>query len=422
MDAKLKQGQRVNDYLQKSGAAWDRFDPTPRVLPGDQFTLLEQGLVQRVNALNLFLNDIYGYQMILKDGVIPEEFVYSSPAFRTACFNALPVKRVYAHLSAADLLREADGQWYVVEDDLLTPGDCVYPHLARKLCRAEVPEQYEMATLCDNCGLDILLSQLYADLKAGLEANGEGIVVVLDQSLGETPFAVTYLAELTGAAVAKPRELTVMEDAVYYRSADKGGFQKVAVVHRLEPDGVLDPLSFGGDPRIGVPHLMEAYRRGKVAIVNAPGCGVACDRGLYYFIPDMIRYYLNEEPILPNVPTLLPWKEQEREQILDELRSLILINVTPEGRGRVTVGGRLNASELGRLQAAIQANPRRYVAQTMMHPAPLARLDETGAVTQDTEAYFRSLTVCSNSSRVWMGGATRFRGAGVFQDTWVLSE
>ena len=423
MEIRKKQAERVTEYLLSRHAEGPRFDPLPRVLSGDAFTHLEQGLIQRINALNLFLNDIYGHRMILRDGIIPEEFVYSSPAYRTACVSASPIKRIYTHLSATDLICEGDGTWYAVEDDLLTPSDCVYPHLARKLCRAEAPEQYEMDTLCDNCGLDILLNQLYSDLRDGLENASEGIVVILDQSGAEEPtFQASYLAEITGAVVARPGELTVMDDAVYYRGAEKGGFQKVAVIHRLEPDGLLDPLCMGGDYRRGVPHLMEAYRRGRVAIVNAPGCGIACDRGLYYFVPDMIRYYLLEEPIIPNVPTLLPWKKDDREQIMDDLRNLILINVSAEGKGSVVAGGRLTTSERDRLGAAILANPRRYVAQTMLHPSPLTRLDQGGAATEDTEACFRALTVCSNSTRVWMGGSTQFLSAGVFQDTWILSE
>ena len=421
MDIKQKQAQRVNDYLNHNNAGWDAFDPTPRVLPSADFTHIEAGLIQRINALNLFLNDIYSHRMILRDGVIPEEFVYSSPAFRTACLDARPVKRLYAHLSANDVLQDKDGTWYVVEDDLQTPGDCVYPHLARKLCRSEAPEQYEVPNLCDNCGLDILLGQLYTDMKEGMEVNNDGIVAVLDQSGGETPFAVQYLAELTGAVVAKPRELTAMDDAVYYRSGGRGGFQKVSVVHRLEPDRYLDPLCFNRGEGRGVPHLMEAYRRGKVTIINAPGCGVACDRGLYYFVPDMIRYYLLEEPILSNVPTWIPWKAEDRERILDDLRQYFIINVTPEGRGAVTAANRLDDKGLEALKAAILANPRRYVAETMLLPQGLERQGADGVI-QDAEAYFRTLTVCSNSVRVWMGGATRFRSAGVFQDTWVLSE
>ena len=421
MDIKQKQAQRVNEYLRHNNVNWDAFDPTPRVLPSADFTKIEAGLIQRVNAINLFLNDIYGHRMILRDGVIPEEFVYSSPAFRTACLDAKPVKRLYVHLTATDVLQDGSGTWYVVEDDLQTPADCIYPHLARKLCRAEAPEQYEMPTLCDNCGLDILLGQLYTDMKEGLEANNDGIVAILDQSGGETPFAVQYLAELTGAVVAKPKELTAMDDAVYYRSGGRGGFQKVSVVHRLEPDSCLDPLCFNGDYTRGVPHLMEAYRRGKVAIINAPGCGVACDRGLYYFMPDMIRYYLLEEPILSNVPTWIPWKEEDRERILDDLRSYIIINVTKEGRGNVTIANRLDDKGLEALKAAIIANPRRYAAQTMLLPQAMERQGENGMI-RDTSSYFRALTVCSNSVRIWMGGSTRFRSAGVFQDTWVLSE
>ncbi len=290
MSELTRQRQRVNTWMAGNGATFsvmhqgrverseEPYDPIPLVLSNQEFTHLEQGLIQRICALNLFLGDIYGSRMIIQDGIIPEEFVYSSPEFQPFCMGLKPVKALYNHITATDLVRDTNGAWYIMQDNLAIPRGASYPHFARKLSRAVSPETYEVPGLCDNCGLDILLSQLYQDLTQGLQ-NNTGITVILKAGAqSDANFELNYIAELTGAVVAAPEDLTVMEDAVYYRPPEGGGFQKVAVIHRQIRDNDLDPLVFDVFSSTGVPHLMEAYRRGRVAIVNAPGCGIADDR------------------------------------------------------------------------------------------------------------------------------------------------
>lgn len=441
MSDQIRQRQRVNDWMAGNGATFSvlhqgrvetsaaPYDPIPLVLPAREFTHIEQGLIQRICALNLFLGDIYGSRMIVQDGIIPEEFVYSSPAFQPFCMGLKPVKALYNHITATDLVRDKNGCWYVMQDNLAVPRGASYPHFARKLSRAVSPETYEVPALCDNCGLDILLSQLYRDLSSGLQ-NNAGLTVIL-RAGDETNanFELNYLAELTGAAVAAPEDLTVMEDAVYYRSPEGGGFQKVSVIHRQVHDNDLDPLVFDVSSTMGVPHLMEAYRRGRVAIVNAPGCGIADDRGLNYFVPQMIRYYLDEEPILPNVPTWLPWYDEQRKYIMEHIDDLLIKDISGDlSQGAVRVST-LTAQARNAVKEKLLRYPRRYVAQQIMDIATEPVLSADGTTQLQARTDLRCFTVHSDSIRVWMGGLGRFsltdengQYRSGFKDAWVLSE
>ena len=431
---------RVNGWMQEHGAQFavvrqgrrqvteNPFDPIPRTLPGAEFTFLEQGLIQRINALNLFLNDIYHHRMILRDGVIPEEFVFSSPDFRPECMNLTPAKGIYTHITATDLIRTTDGKWYAMEDSLSVPDGITYPHFARKLCRELSPETYTVPTLCDNCGLDILLSQLYRDIMEENPALEDGIVVVLSEGKDSlSSFELHYMASLTGSVVAMAEDLIVMDNKVYYR-APEGGFQRVSIIHRLALDRMLDPLCFDEKTPCGIPHLMEVYCAGNIAILNAPGCSVAEDRGLNYFIPSMIRYYLDEEPLLPNVPAYLPWYTDQREYVLSHMDRLIFKEVGSDRRVGAVWGRDLSGPQREELARQIKAAPRRFIAQEVMDVERLPVTAPDGASYQ-APCDFRAYTVHSDSIRVWMGGLSRFTvhrpdGTPVsgFKDTWVMAE
>jgi uncharacterized circularly permuted ATP-grasp superfamily protein len=433
------QQQRVNQWMQEQGAQFavvrqgkrqiteNLYDPIPRVLSAETFTHLEQGLIQRISALNLFLNDIYHHRMILQDGVIPEEFVFSSLDYRPQCMGLTPPKSIYTHITATDLVCSKDGTWYAMEDSLSVPDGVTYPLFARKLCREVSPESFQVPTLCDNCGLDILLRQLYRDIMDD-DPNLEGGIVVLLSEGGLASFELHYMARLTGAVVALAEELIVMDNRVYYR-APEGGFQRVSIIHRLTPDSTLDPLCFDADSLCGIPHLMEVYCSGKIAILNAPGCSVAEDRGLSCFIPQMIRYYLDEMPILKEVPTYLPWYPDQQDYVLSHMDSLIFKSVGSDRRSGAVFGAKLSQEEREALAQEIQHDPRRYIAQEEIDVEQLQVLRSDGVSTKPARCDFRAYTVHSDSIRVWMGGLTRFTvttSAGKplsgFKDTWVMSE
>ena len=431
---------RVNQWMHDQGARFavvrqgrrqiteNPFDPIPRILPGKEFTHLEQGLIQRVNAINLFLNDIYHHRMILRDGVIPEEFVLSSLDFRPECMELVPAKGIYTHITATDLIRTTDGTWYAMEDSLSVPDGITYPHFARKLCRETAPELYQVPALCDNCGLDILLGQLYRDIMDDDPALEDGIVVLLrEEGDALSSFELHYMASLTGAVVASAQELIVMDNKVYYRALE-GGFQRVAILHRQALDRTLDPLCFDEESPCGVPHLMEVYCAGNIAILNAPGCSVAEDRGLFCFIPAMIRYYLDEEPLLPNVPSYLPWYPEQRDYVLSRMDQLIFKEVGSDRRVGAVFGRALTEAQKQALAARIAAEPRRFIAQEIMDVERLPVFSPEGEPSE-ARCDFRAYTVHSDSLRVWMGGLSRFTvhrpdGTPVsgFKDTWVMAE
>lgn len=437
MDNLAQQRDWINSWMAKNNAVFvlnkngksvvqeNSYDPIPRVISADDFNYIERGLMQRVNALNLFLNDIYGNRMIVRDGVIPEQFVFSSPEFRSAYLGYKPPKSLFNHISATDLIQCADGNWYVMEDNLGVPLGAAYPLFSRKLAKSIEPESFENDKLCDNSGFAILLNQLYTDVAQGLDNKG-GITVILSQGENSPSyFELNYMAEITNSILAMPEELTIMDDSVYYRSP-QGGFQKVSVIHRQTPDNDLDPLIFDIRSGTGVSHLMEACRSGKVAVISAPGCALADDKGLYYFIPDMIRYYLDEEPILPNVPTYLPTKEDELSYILGHLPELVIRDVTGKGDKKTYFGSGLSGGQIQELRNKLIRNPRRYVAQKVMDIAKLDTLSEDGKSIEQCRCYFRAFTVHCDSIRVWMGGISRFTrngsGKSGFKDTWILSE
>ena len=435
------QKTRVNDWMRAHNARFavvrqgqrqiteNPYDPIPRVLSAETFTHIEQGLIQRINALNLFINDIYHNRMILKDGVIPEEFVFSSLDFLPQCMGLTPPKGIYTHIMATDLVCSKDGTWYAMEDSLSVPDGITYPHFARKLCREVSPESFTDPRLCDNCGLDILLRQLYEDIKDNDPELEDGIVVLLSEAKDNlSSFELNYMAKLTGAVVAVADQIIVMDNKVYYR-VPEGGFQKVSIIHRLMLDAMLDPLCFDESVLCGIPHLMEVYSAGRIAIINAPGCSVAEDRGLAVFIPAMIRYYLDEEPILPNVPTYLPWHPEQREFVLSHIDSLVFKDVSSDRRIGAIFGSSLSDAEKETLRNNILSNPRRYIAQDRMEVAQLPILRTDGVSTKPARCDFRAFTVHSDSIRVWMGGLSRFtvttsQGLPIsgFKDTWVMSE
>lgn len=437
----LQQKQQVNAWMEEQGARFavvrqgrrqstkNPFDPIPRVLSDETFTHLEQGLIQRVNALNLFVNDIYHNRNILRDGIIPEEFVFSSPDFRPQCMNITPPKSIYTHITATDLVCSKDGTWYAMEDSLSVPDGMAYPHFARKLCQEISPQTYQVPTLCDNCGLDILLRQLYRDIMDDDPNLEDGIVVLLSE--GEqalSSFELHYMASLTDAVVAVAEELIVMDNKLYYKSPT-GGFQKVSILHRLALDKMLDPLCFDEETPCGIPHLMEVYCAGKIAILNAPGCSVAEDRGLSCFIPAMIRYYLDEEPILPGIPTYLPWYQEQREYVLSNMDKLIFKAVGSDRRTGAIFGKNLSKTEQASLAMSMLRSPRKFIAQEIIDVETLPVLSQDGTSREEARCDFRAYTVHSDSLRVWMGGLTRYTVANAqgnkasgFKDTWVMSE
>ena len=400
------------------------FDPIPRVISAEDFSGIEKGLVQRVNALNEFLFDIYHDKNIVRDGIIPEDFIYISKGYLAECEGITPKNRVYSHISGIDLVQAKDGMWYILEDNLRIPSGASYPLIARELTRIAAPQAFSENSIVDNRGYAELLKETMEYSNCG------GIRAILTPGrYNAAYFEHSYLAEHTGSVLVQNDELFV-EDNILYQRTYSGSKTRIGVLYRRIADEYLDPLTFLQESLIGIPNLMEAYRSGNVGIVNAPGNGVADDKGIYYFVPKMIQYYLCEEPILKNAPTYLPFYEEDRKYVMDNLEKLVIKDVAEAGGYGVVFGNELSKEQLEEFRRTIIAEPRRFIAQEVIDFLDLLILDNGKTVMR--KADLRAFVLTGEKTRVWASGLTRFsrnpdsfvvnssQGGG-FKDTWVLS-
>ena len=288
--------------LYKNGVFKERlfpFDPLPRVITAAEFAVLDKGLTQRVTALNLFLKDLYSEKKIIRDGVVPEDFAFAGSGYLPACEGITPPKGIYSHISGIDLVQGKDGDWFILEDNLRIPSGASYPLIARGLCRRCSPATFRRYDIVDNRNYGQLLRGVMDNVNAG------GINVIFTPGrYNAAYFEHSYLAEVSGAVLAETNDLYVEDNVVYYKGQKAP--ERVGAIYRRISDEYLDPTTFLPESLIGIPGVMGAYRAGNVALINAPGNGAADDKGIYYFVPKMIRYYLGEEPILRNAPPICP--------------------------------------------------------------------------------------------------------------------
>ncbi|MGN0666716.1 MAG: circularly permuted type 2 ATP-grasp protein [Huintestinicola sp.] len=399
------------------------FDAIPRVISAEDFADMEKGLIQRVDALNMFLADIYSDGKIIKDGIIPEDFVYISKGYLAPCAGVMPPKGIFSHISGIDLVQAKDGEWYILEDNLRIPSGASYPLIARELCRMASPAAFENAGIADNRNYAELLRSTMDYVNCG------GINVILTPGrYNAAYFEHSYLAEKTGATLAQNTDLFVENNILYMRDYH-GGKTKVGAVYRRISDEYLDPLTFLPESLIGVPHIMDAYRAGNTAIINAPGNGVADDKGIYYFVPKMIKYYLGEEPVLKNAPTYLPFYEEDRKYVLDNLEKLVIKDVSEAGGYGVVFGRDMTKEQLAQWRTLITEQSRRFIAQEVIDFIDLEIMEKGETVMR--KADLRAFVLSGEQTKVWASGLTRFsrkadsfvvnssQGGG-FKDTWVL--
>ncbi|MEG0546184.1 MAG: circularly permuted type 2 ATP-grasp protein [Oscillospiraceae bacterium] len=400
------------------------FDTVPRIIQKSEFEYLEKGLKQRAKALNLFLNDIYSKKQIIKDKIIPEDFAYTSTGFLPACEGIVPSKSIYNHISGIDLVEGKDGNWYVIEDNLRIPSGASYPMIARELCRRASPDTFQQNLIVDNRSYGNMLKDVFDYVNAG------GITVILTPGRYNSAFFEhSYLAEKTGAVFAMPQDLFVEGNVLYYNEYS-GKNRRVGCVYRRISDEYLDPMTFVPESIIGVPHIMDSYRAGNVAIVNAPGNGVADDKGIYYFVPKIINYYLGETPILKNAPTYIPYYENDMKYTIDNLEKLVIKDVSEAGGYGVVFGCNLTQNELADFKIRIKENPRRFITQEVIDFKELSAYENGKEVLK--RADLRAFVLYGEEIKVWQSGLTRYsqnpnsyivnssQGGG-FKDTWVLS-
>lgn len=400
------------------------FDPIPRKISAKDWDYLDRGLRQRVDALNMYLADIYGGKSIVKAGIVPEEFAFSSSGFLPQCDGIRPPRGIYSHISGIDLVHGKDGEWYILEDNLRIPSGASYPMIARHITRKVSPKTFESNDVVDNRNYARLLREMMDYVCVG-----DGIAVILTPGrYNSAYFEHSYLAEKTGAVLALNTDLEVVGDDLYYKGIGTEK-QRVGVVYRRLSDEYLDPMCFRSDSLIGVPNIMQVYAKGRMAIVNAPGNGAADDKGIYYFVPKMIKYYLGEEPILKNAPTYLPFYEDDRKYVLENLPKLVIKDVAEAGGYGVMFGADMSKQKLKEMRELIEKEPRRWIAQEVIDFQDLPILESEEEVMR--KADLRIYVVSGKETKVWPCGLTRFsrnpssfivnssQGGG-FKDTWVM--
>ena len=340
--------------------AWP-IDIIPRTLSSKEWARIDAGLKQRLTALNLFIDDLYNGQKVVRDGVFPLEVLAGSKNFRAQCRGISPRFGVWAHVCGTDLVRDSDGTVYVLEDNLRVPSGVSYMLENRELMKRLFPELFKAS---DILPVDDYPTQLFDTLAALSPRPGDRpVVAVLTPGIYNSAyFEHSYLAQKMGADLVEGGDLVVRDDDCVYMKTISG-FRRVDVVYRRIDDDFLDPEAFRADSMLGVPGLLRAWRAGKVGIANAPGAGVADDKVVYTFVPKIIKYYLDQEPILPNVPSYMCMVDDQREYVLANLDKLVVKPANESGGYGMLIGPRADAAEREKFAELIRANPRNYMAQ-----------------------------------------------------------
>jgi uncharacterized circularly permuted ATP-grasp superfamily protein len=416
-------------YSEEGGSidrAWP-FDIIPRVIARSEWTRVERGLRQRVEALNLFIDDVYHDQRIVKDKVFPAELLADSKNFRPQCIGATPANGIWAHICGSDLVRDKDGTIYVLEDNLRVPSGVSYMLENRLVMKRVFPELFANSTILP---VDDYPSQLFDCLASLSPRRGRRPeVVVLTPGIHNSAyFEHAYLAQQMGAELCLGSDLVVGEDDCVYKKAITG-LERVDVIYRRIDDLFLDPEAFDAESVIGVKGLFRAWRSGKVGLANAPGAGVADDKVVYAFVPEMIRYYLDEDAILPNVPTYKCIDRKERDYVLANLAKLVVKPANESGGYGMLIGPQGSARDIEDFARFIKHDPRNYIAQ------PLITLSTAPTLVDDhvepRHVDLRPFILSSKSTYVTTGGLTRValrKGSTVVnssqgggsKDTWIV--
>jgi uncharacterized circularly permuted ATP-grasp superfamily protein len=404
------------------------FDIIPRIINADEWEYIEKGIKQRVTALNLFLKDVYSDQFIIKDGIVPIEIIYSCPHFLREMCNVKVPHDIYIHIAGIDLIRDNDGTYYILEDNVRTPSGVSYMLENREITKRLFPD---LLPQCKVRSVTEYPNVLYNNLRelSPRQIDNPTIVLLSPGSFNSAYFEHTTLARLMGIELVEGPDLIVEDHKVYMKTT--AGLQQVDVIYRRVDDEYLDPLVFNANSLLGVAGLMNAYRKGNVTIVNAVGNGVADDKAVYVYVPDMIRYYLNEEPLLKNVPTYQLGNKEERAHVFENINNMVVKQTNGSGGYGMLMGHAATAEEIEAYKVEIMKDPRQFIAQPTisLSSAPCYM----NGVLQPRRVDFRPFAVCGPGGiTIVPGGLTRValkegslvvnssQGGGS-KDTWVLS-
>ena len=404
------------------------FDIVPRIVEARDWEYIERGLKQRIHALNLFLDDIYHEQKILKDKAIPEQIILSASSFRPQCVGLDVPHGIWCHITGTDLVRDSDGQMYVLEDNLRCPSGVSYVLENRQVLKRTLPLAFEASRVRAVDDYPARLLETLQFLAPG-HVSSPTVVVLTPGMYNSAYFEHSFLAQQMGVELVEGSDLVVMDGFVHMRTTR--GFQRVDVIYRRIDDDFIDPTAFRTDSVLGVPGLMDVYRNGRVALANAPGTGIADDKAVYAYLPQIVRYYLGEDMILPNVPTYICADKKDREYVLANLDKLVVKATNESGGYGMLVGPHSTKAQQAEFAGLIRNNPRNYIAQ------PTLSLSRAPVLVEDhfegRHIDLRPYILYGREIYVLPGGLTRValkKGSlvvnssqgGGSKDTWVLSE
>jgi len=405
------------------------FDLIPRIIPNSEWMQLEKGVIQRNKAINLFLHDIYHQKKILKDKVVPADLIFTSKNYLKEMIDFTPEGGIYIHISGTDLIKHTNGEYYILEDNLRCPSGVSYVLSNRVALKKSL---FELIDKLKTKAIYQYPEHLLEMLKSVKPKNTDNptIVVVTPGMFNSAYFEHSFLAQKMGIQLVEGRDLFVEKDFVYMKTIY--GPIKVDVIYRRVDDEFIDPLCFRKDSMLGVAGLMNAYRAGNVTLANAPGTGVADDKAVYHYVPDIIKYYLNEQPILNNVETFHCENESEGKYVLENIDKLVVKPVDESGGYGITIGNRLTKAEIEEVKVRIKSNPRKYIAQPIMSLSVHATYIEESKEFEPRHIDLRTFCLMGKDEEyVLKGGLTRValkkgnlivnssQGGGS-KDTWVL--
>jgi uncharacterized circularly permuted ATP-grasp superfamily protein len=425
--AQMSMGMTFNVYHDNKGIEKILpLDLFPRIIEHNEWTVIETGLKQRIEALNLFIDDLYHQQNIIKDQIVPEEIVTSSAGFLPECKNLDPPKGVWCHITGSDIVRDKDGKFYVLEDNLRCPSGVSYLLENREIIKQAFPDLFAglgVRPVSDYPGM--LLNML----QSMSQKENPSVVLLTPGIYNSAYFEHSYLAQQMGVELVTGQDLIVKDQRVFMQSTQ--GLLPVDVIYRRIDDTFLDPITFNPESMLGVPGIFNAYKSGNVAIANAPGTGVADDKAVYAYVPRIIEYYLGQKPIIENVPTYLCSEKEDLNYVLDNISQLVVKETNAAGGYGMLIGPKADKQEHDKFKKRIKNNPRNYIAQPTLSLSTVPTLTEKGVAPRHVD--LRPYVLYGNSIEVLPGALTRValvegslvvnssQGGGS-KDTWVLFE
>ena len=427
--ALIQAGITFNVYGESAGVEKTLpFDLVPRIVAATEWQRIEKGLIQRIRALNLFINDLYHDQKILKDGAVPNDIVSTSKGLRPQCIGINPPRGVWCHITGTDLVRHRDGQVYVLEDNLRCPSGVSYVLENRRLMKSLFPEVFAASHIRPVANYPIRLRDML-EYMAPEGVEDPRVVVLTPGVFNSAYFEHSFLAQQMGVELVEGSDLVVSDGYVWMRTTK--GFERVDVIYRRIDDDFLDPEAFRPDSMLGVPGLMGVYKAGNVALANAPGSGVADDKVVYAYVPRIIKYYLGEDIILPNVPTYICAEPLDLKYVLEHLPELVVKAANESGGYGMLIGPHSTAEQCAEFAKKIQANPRNYIAQPTLALSRVPTICDGNLEGRHVD--LRPYILYGKEIFVLPGGLTRValkkgslvvnssQGGGT-KDTWVLAD